>query len=307
MPNIAIALSERSVQAMFSRIRQDFRFSDTDEKQLLLYTLEWDLGVRLENGSLEFLSNDSVMLKELDLIYDPLRLVIGVDLPEITIGGQCIAPSPFGCLLRLPRWSLFSESPDFSIPLDIGGILRSEVSAKARIRLRRQTENIRPAGMSPHTAHETGLSDHWQVLLDVEPVHLKILDGADIAGELLDSAIDQAIEQLFAPLPGWARSAIRSMLGPMKEVIREILELPDDTQEWFEDNIWFILDLPTLIADALLDYYAEEAPLFEIEDPYPIIGGTAEDLPVLVSIENAAVSVHDNKELVVTARIGAEP
>lgn len=304
MQDITIALSKRTIRNIFENIRDDCSFHTQGDEELLLYTFAWDIGVYLANGSLEFPSGDAFKIDELDIVLDPFILRFGIDLPSRNIGGQCIAPTPFGCALRLPSWTVFNDNPDVSLSLDLSGLLRSEISCPADILIRRWRNPERPPRISDHRAHAQGVSNRWQVFLNVHDVDPNLIDMADIVADKLEEAIDQAVDRLLGPLPGWVKDIITLLFGPVTAMIRRILDIPDDVEEWFTANVWYAIDIPGLITEVLINHFAHDHPLYEFEDPYPIMEGSEDIMAVLLPIEEPKVMSNERKEVVLTARIG---
>jgi hypothetical protein len=130
-----------------------------------------------------------------------------------------------------------------------------------------------------------------------------LFDFADIAGDVLEAALDAAIDTLLGPLPGWAKDLVRAFFGPIIDLVRAILDLPDDLDEWLSDLFGVSLGLGDLILQILLDYFAREYPINVIEDPFPILPATGGLIPVKVPIEDFTVRVTDD-EMIAEANIG---
>ena len=132
----------------------------------------------------------------------------------------------------------------------------------------------RPPGMSPIQAENAGIPNKWQIFLDPQTVDVDIFDIADIVGDLLEDAITDAINALL-PGPQWLKDLILDILGPIIDLIRAILDLPDDIQEWFSDLLNVSFGLLDLILTAVADFFAAANPLYEFEDPFPILARPA--------------------------------
>ena len=91
---------------------------------------------------------------------------VGIDIPEICVGGFCIIPNPFGgCILRAPRVCVFSDDPDIQLTLPLSGLIRHEVSFTGSLNFDYFVNPARPAGMDDWTAAEAdpSLSNQWQL------------------------------------------------------------------------------------------------------------------------------------------------
>jgi len=304
MADMTVAASEAAFIEFFNHIRDQFQFEADDSVNLGPFTAGYELDIRLKNGSVDLRDDNTVRVAELDIDPVVLRGFVGIDIPEQCIGGFCIIPTPFGCVLRAPRICIFEDNPDIGLDLDLGPFLRSEVSFIGGLRTRYFINPDRPAGMDYLDAQDAGLQNMWQILLDPESVDLDLFDFSDIAGDLLEIAIDNAIDGLLGFLPGWVRDFIKSLFGPLIDLVRAILDLPDDLGEWLSDVFGVSLGLVNLIADTILNYLANENPLTEFEDPLPILEASGGLIPVKVPITDLQVRV-TNDEMIAEANIGA--
>ena len=124
--------------------------------------------------------------------------------------------------------------------------------------------------MTPVQAQNAGIPNEWRVFLDPETVDVDVFDIADIVGDLLEDAVTDAINALL-PGPQWAKDLVLAILGPIIDLIRAILDLPDDIEEWFSDLLNVSFGLLDVIITAVADYFAAANALFSFEDPYPIL------------------------------------
>ena len=107
----------------------------------------------------------------------------------------------------------------------------------------------------------------------------------------------------FCPGRSGPRIWSSAILGPVIDLIRAILDLPDDIEEWLSDLLNVSFGLLDLILTAVGDYFAARNPLFEFE-PYPILEASGGLIPVKVPITDFTVMVNDD-EMVVEANVGA--
>jgi hypothetical protein len=149
--------------------------------------------------------------------------------------------------------------------------------------------------------------DHkeWHVHLMPGPVDLDLFDFPDVAGNLVEAALTDAIMALLPP--GFVRNLVLALVGGIAELIRTVLDIPDDIEEWLSDlfNISFgLLDIMAQGAGAFFGC----RPVYRIDDPYPLLEaegeGDAARIAVKVPIQNLGVVVNDD-ELVITADLGA--
>jgi hypothetical protein len=303
MADVTVAASEAAFQDFFNHVRDNFAFADADSVDLGPFTAGYEIDIRLKDGSVDLRGDNTVEIKELDIDPVVFRGFIGIDIPELCIGGFCIIPTPFGCALRAPRICVFDDNPDIQIDLDLAPFLRSEVSFIGSLVTQYFVNPARPPTMDYLTAEDLGLENQWQIFIDTEAVDLDLFDFADIAGDLLEQAIDEAIDALLGPLPGWAKDLVRAIFGPLIDLVRTVLDLPDDIDEWLSDLFGTSLGLIDLLAQVLLDYFARDNPIRVIEDPFPILKASGGLIAVKVPIIDFAVHVTDD-ELIAEANIG---
>lgn len=114
------------MQGAFTAVRDGFSFNETRSGNFGPFTASVTAAGHLENGTVDLRADNSIALDELDLEFDTLRACLGIDIPEICIGGFCIIPNPFGgCPVRAPRLCAFSDNPDIEFCLDIAAFVRS--------------------------------------------------------------------------------------------------------------------------------------------------------------------------------------
>ena len=144
----------------------------------------------------------------------------------------------------------------------------------------------------------------WQLFLNPGWLDIDLIDIADTVGNILDAAIDAAVDGLLGGLPGWARALIRAILGPIVALVRTILDLADDVQEWLSNLLGVSLGLFNTIVTLVADYFANRYPFLQFEDPVQVLESAGGLIPVKVPIRDLDVLVTDD-EMVVTANVGA--
>lgn len=314
MAHLTIAASEKTFEALFETLRDNFQLDLSDSADFGPFSAAYAVKAHLEGGSVDLRADNTVQIKELDIKWDQLDLSLGLDIPEICVGGFCIIPNPFGgCILRAPRLCAFSADPDISLTLPLGGLLTSELSVTGSLLTRYATNPARPAGMNDWDAQDAvpSLASHWQLFVDPQFVDVDIFDIADIVGDLLENAVNAAIDNLLGFLPGWARDLLKALLGPVIDLIRAILDIPDDIQEWISDLLNVSFGLLDIVLQLVADHFAAKAPLHQIEDPYPILEATANPnpgapthlIPVKIPIRDLRVFNND-VEMVLEANVG---
>lgn len=311
MAQLTLAASENTFRRIFNAVRDEIVFEKADSGSFGPFTAGYDIKFHLENGSVDLRGDNTVLVKELDIKWDRLDLSLGFDIPEICVGGFCIIPTPFGCALRAPRICIFSADPDVQVTLPLGGFT-SELSLAGTLETRYFVDPARPAGMDDWQAQEAvpPLYNRWQLFLDPQWVDVDLIDIADTVGDLLENAVEAVVDGALGFLPGWARDLIKAILGPVIDLIRAILDIPDDIQEWISDLLNVSFGLLDIIAQFILDYFANRNELTHIEDPYPILGATQDPndptrqlVPVKIPIRDLTV-FNDDLEMVLEGNIG---
>lgn len=302
MSRLTVAIAEDAVQALFRQVVKTIDIHKTDSTNGGVFGAGYDVRFHLENGDIELNSNGSVEINELDVVWDNLSAWLTIDIPTITLGGWCIIPDLIfgGCAVRLPSFPIFGGSPDITLPLSLPGI-RSEVSCIATPVLRYEIDPARPAGENDLAAHTNGRPDHRVLYLDPQPpIDLDLLDLPDMIGDLLDSVLDGIIDGLVGGLPGWAKDLLHLMFGSVVDIVRDVLDIPDDIGEWFTELLGVNLDLFAVVEQAIVEVLAAQAPLHKVEQPMPLDGFSNDGQPVLLDISSLAVSINDD-ELILTA------
>ena len=293
--DLLAAGSERAAQELFDGIRDGAKLDEADSVDFGPFTAGYDVKAHLEGGTIDLRSNGTIALNELDIEWDVLHFFAGIDIPEICVGGFCIIPNPFGgCLVRAPRLCVFSANPDLGINLDLSGLLVSEVSATLKPIVRYSVNPGRTVGMNDWDAHDAAVPNHWQLYIDPVSIDLDVFDFADIVGNLLDNALDAAIDTLLGPLPDWAKDLIRAILGPIIDLVRDILDIGDDVQEWLQQLLGTSLGLINVIVTFIADLLTT-SPIVEFADPIPLLEAEPGKMAVLLPVEFLGIEVDDTE------------
>lgn len=309
MQGIQLVISQKVTEALFNQVRDNFAVSHSDSGDFGPFSASYSTGIKLHNGKIDFQNNGTVLIKELDIVYDPLILTFGIDIPERTVGGFCIIPKPWGgCFLRAPKKTFFSGNPDISIPLDLSGIITTEISASCSAKMKHYDDPSN-TGLTPWQAQASGKPDQWQLFLEPGYIDIDLIDIADTVGNLIDKMVEAAVDQLLGFLPSWARSLIKAMLGSFSALIRNLLDIGDDIQEWLSNMLGVSLGLFNFAVKSVLEYLADKNAIFEFNDPYPMLpaapgpGRAGVLVPVLVPVQSPDITVND-KEMIISASMG---
>jgi hypothetical protein len=313
MAHLTIAASESTLQGIFEDIRKKFKFVRSDSSEFGPFTAGYSLEAHLEGGTLDLRADNTIQIRELDIKWDKLDLTLGVDLPGFTIPGFCIIPNPFGgCILGIPDTPVFDNNPDVAIFLPLGDLITSEISVTGSLQIKYAINPDRPAGTDDWTAQDADPSqaNHWQLFVDPQFLDVDLFDIADMVGDVLDTALHTAVENLLSFLPDEILDVLGFGVDFIVNKIRELLDLQDDIEERLSDllnNSFGILDF---ILQLVADYFANLYPLHQIEDPYPMLDEANNPnqslpklLPVKIPIRDLKV-FNDDQEMVLEGNIG---
>ena len=75
--------------------------------------------------------------------------------------------------------------------------------------------------------------------------------------------------------------------------------------KWLSNLLGVSIGLFDFVATcSVADYFANRFPIFEVEDPYPILKASGGLIPVKIPLRNVAVGI-DDAEMTLTADVGA--
>jgi hypothetical protein len=145
----------------------------------------------------------------------------------------------------------------------------------------------------------------WRVFCDPQTIDFDLFDFADTVGDLFEQAFTAALD---AVLPhGLLHDLILAGIGSVADLLRTLLDIPDDFSEWLSDLFNVSLGVFNLILQFVADFFGKCLSFYQLDDPFPMFPKTKEktvELPaVTVPIQNLTAIVND-AELVVTADIG---
>jgi len=304
MSNLTVAASATAFERMFALVRDNLSVLKTDNGSWGPFTWTYTVQFDLQGGTLQLNNDDTVEVKHLDVVWDQLKFQICFNLPGFCVGGWCIIPDPFdGCWVSLPKICIGGP---ICLPLDLSGLVSEVDDLKANLVAKYFTDPTRPPGVSDLTAEFLNKSNQWQVFLNPVFVDVLPIDVPATIANILENLFKQAIQNIFSWVPDWALSLIWAVLGPLLDLLKTILGIAEDIQNWVEDLINKIFNLVAVIETAIAQYFASQNPLFQFEDPYPILDGAPSHNPIPVKIPFRNLAAHVNaQEMVVTADIGA--
>jgi hypothetical protein len=304
MSNLTVAASANAFERMFALVRDNLSVLKTDSGSWGPFTWTYTVQFHLQGGTLQLNNDDTVEVKHLDVVWDQLKFQICFNLPGFCVGGWCIIPDPFdGCWVSLPKICIGGP---ICLPLDLSGLVSEVDDLKANLVAKYFTDPTRPPGVSDLTAEFLNKSNQWQVFLNPVFVDVLPIDVPATIANILENLFKQAIQNIFSWVPDWAWSLIWAVLGPLLDLLKAILGIAEDIQNWVEDLINKIFNLVAVIETAIAQYFTSQNPLFQFDDPYPILDGAPSHNPIPVKIPFRNLAAHVNaQEMVVTADIGA--
>jgi hypothetical protein len=307
MAHMTVAASENLVRRSMSLLTQNFSFEKQDQQDHGAFTVGYHIKCHLEGGTIDLRADNTVEIKELDLKWDKLEVRLGLDIPEVCVGGGCLGP------FCLPRYCIFSGDPDVSIAPDFAALVAQEVSVIGGVIPRYFDVDNPPAlnALCQFVRNQLVSSgklepfdhDEWQLFLDPETIDIDLFDFPDIVGDLIENALSDLVTALIPG--GVVRDLVLAVIGGVTDIIRAVLDIGDDIDEWLSDLFNVSFGLGDFILTAIADFLGHCIPIYRMDDPFEIMPATPEGLiAVTAPIRNVVARV-DATELVVQADIGA--
>jgi hypothetical protein len=322
--HLTVAVSERSVKTMFDLLVASIGWEKSDSANFGPFRAGYHIKGHLEGGTLDLRADNTIQVKELDIKWDKLEVSLGLDIQEICVGGGCINmpwPIPDICL---PKVCVFSDDPDVEISLDLAAFVAQEVSFTGSVVARYYDASLPPPVIDPCGVLRDVLSsanlieplpstNQWHIFIDPETVDIDLFDFPDIVGDLIEDALTNAVTAIIPG--GWVRDLILAIIGGVADLIRFILDIPDEIDEWLSDLFNVSFGLFDFLLTLVLDLFGNCVPIHRIDDPFTVLeqevstsvrldGAPVTLVPVRVPVRKLTVGVND-VEMVVQADIGA--
>jgi len=325
MAHLTVAVSEAALRTSVDLLVGAAKWEKQGFKDMGAFSAGYHVKGHLEGGEVDLRADNTIEVKELDVKWDKLEVTLGLDIPEICVGGGCINlpwPLPDICL---PRICVFSADPDISIAPDFAAFVAQEISFIGRIEARyfdasaTPPPGFDPCGFLHDVLSGSGVlpalptNNQWQLFIDPESVDIDLFDFADIVGDLIEDALTAAVTAIIPG--GWVRDLIIAIIGGIADLIRFILDIPDEIDEWLSDLFNVSFGLLDFLVQIVLELFGNCVPIYQIDDPFEVVpakvsndvllsGAPVQLVPVTVPIRELSVNV-DDVELVVRADIGA--
>jgi len=302
MSHITLAASAKTFQQLFKVVVAGFTFSKSDSGNFGPFSASYAVALHLSGGTIQLNDDNTIEVQGMDIVFDTLDFTLCLDLPGFCIGGFCIVPDPWnGCLVSFPG---FCIGGPICADIDLSGIVAQVTDLKANLVAKYVIDSARPPGITDVEAELQNHPNQWEIFVNPTYVNV-ILDVPDTIDNIFVNAIENAINNSFPSwLPQWAKDLIWAFLGPVIDLIKDIIGIVGSIADWLENLFNTVFPLVPLIETAIADYFASNNPIFQFDDPYPILDATPTLIPVKIPIRNLTAVVN-SKEMVVTADVGA--
>ena len=301
MNHITIAASAKAFDELFKVVRDNLHLPKSDSGSFGPFTASYSLNLHLENGSVKLNDDNTIEAQNIHVVFDVLKAQICFDLPGFCVGGWCIIPDPWnGCLVSLPEICIGGP---VCADIDLSGLVSEIHDVKASLAPKYYIDPARTPSESDLDAEFLGHPNKWRIFIDPVWVHVDPIDIPETVGNILENAVKNVIDNMLWFLPDWAKDLIWAAIGSLIDLIVGILEIVGEIGDWLSDLLGNQFDILGIIETAVADYFANQYPIYEFEDPYPMLPGSPGLIPVKIPIRSLTASVN-SKEMVVLADVG---
>jgi hypothetical protein len=302
MSHITIAASEKAFEQLFKAVRDNFSVSKSDSGSFGPFSASYSIQLHLDDGSIQLNNDGTIEIKTVDVVFDVLQVQVCFNLPGFCIPSFCIVPDPWnGCLVGFPG---FCIGGPICLPLDLSGLVSEINDIKAHLNPTYFVDPGRLATWSDLDAEFNGKPNKWQIYLDPDWVSVDPIDIPATIGNIVENLLKTAINNLFPSwLPGWAKDLIWAFLGPLLDALKAVLGFLDSFEDFLQDLLGNTFDILGFIETAVADYFASQYPIYQFEDPYPILPQSGVLIPVKIPLRNLTATVNTN-EMIVQADVG---
>ena len=302
MSHITIAASETAFEQLFKAVRDNFTFTKSDSGSFGPFSASYSVALHLEDGTIQLKDDNTIEIKTVDMVFDTLTLELCFELPGFCIPSFCIVPDPWnGCLVGFPG---FCIGGPICVPLNLSGLVSEINKIKASLKPKYFVDPGRLPGWTDLDAEFNSKPNKWQIFIDPTLVSVDPIDLPATIGNVLENAVEDAIDNFFPSwLPGWAKDLVWAFLGPILDFVKGILGIFDKIEDFIQDLLGNTFNLLVLLETAVADYFANKYPIYEFEDPYPVLPSSGGLIPVKIPIRDLSATVN-SKEMVVLADVG---
>jgi hypothetical protein len=303
MSDVTIAASANAFEQLFIALRNNFTFSKSDSASFGPFSASYSVAMHLEGGTLTLNDDGTIEIKDVDIVWDTLKVEVCFNLPGWCVPSFCIVPDPWnGCLVGFPGFCLGGP---ICAPLDLSGLVSEISDVKASLAPMYYIDPARMPGWSDLDAELNGHPNKWRIFIDPEWVNVEPIDIPDTVTDLLDNAVKNAIDNAIPSwVPGVVKDILWALIGPILDLVTSVLGIVGSIADWLADLLDNQFNLLADIETAIADYFASQYPIFEFEDPYPILAAEPGLIPVKIPVRNLTATV-DSHEMTVLADVGA--
>jgi hypothetical protein len=303
MNHITIAASEKAFVELFNALRENLVF---DKSGPIFdwgpFSAGYDVHAHLEAGSIDLRSDGTIEIKNMDVYWDTLEVQVCFTLPEWCIGGFCLVPDPWnGCLVYFPEICIGGGS--VCLPINLSGLVSEINTFRAHINTNYFINSNRQPAWSDLEAEVNGMPNKWQIYLDPDKVSVDPIDVPATISNIVEDLLHGIINDMLSFLPGWVRDLLWALIGPVVDVLKGILGFLDNFEDWVQDLLENYFNLFWLIETFIADYFANQYPLYELEDPYTVLEQSGSLIPVKIPLRNLSATVNTD-EMIVCADVG---
>ena len=271
MTDITVAVDQAALSEAFGSLIEVFQFEYTGKTQGDLW-FGLNIACHLERGAFALMGPDPhsliytggyFSLTDIVIAWDRLDFTVGLHVPGKSIPSYCIIPNPFGgCLVSTP--TLTTPSFDVKVILAINDIVRSRIDV----------------GLAPVADHiqQSAIEWKWLVVPNIVWSVIKPLDFADTIADLIQRVVTGLVDDALNHLPQWAIDILNVLVGGLANLVRGLLGVTTDVQDWLSNVLKVSLDPLDFILAALVKHFQNKLSLYSINDPMQVL--VAETSPI---------------------------
>ena len=314
MTDLKVAVSENGFRRSFALLKDNLLFMDEGDGSYGGSSLAYNVEGQLEGGSVDLRDDNTVQIAELDIRWSRFLVTLVLDLPQVCVGGGCFStPAPFPDIC-LPSVCVFTDNPDVLLTKDIAPYVAQEVSFTGSVDARYWDPSAAANGFDPcellgeFSSEQNSIepfppdSNQWHIFIDPQTIDIDFFDFPDIVGDLFEDALNRVIQAIVPA--GAIGSLVLQMYGDIADLLRFILDIPDDFEEWLSDLFNTSFGLVDVLGTVMLDFFGSCVPIYRIDDPFEVLAETDGLISVKAPIDSLDVRV-DDFEMVINVDIGA--
>jgi len=303
--DITIAASAAAFTKLFNELRDNFHLIKSDSASFGPFSASYDIKLHLQGGNLTLNDDNTIEVTDLEIVWDTLTVKICFNIPGWCVGGFCIVPDPWnGCLVSFPGFCIGGQQ--ICPGLDFSGLVSEITDLKANLNAIYYVDPARQPGWSDLDAELNQHPNKWRIFIHPVLVNVDPIDIPATAANLLENAVKTLIEDLIPSEFRWAADLLWAIIGPILDFVISVLGIVGSVEDWLSNLLGSTppFDLLELIETAIADYFASQHPIYEFEDPYPVLPAGGGLIPVKIPIQGLTATVN-SKEMVVLANVGA--